>query len=293
MIAITLILLLRISSITKPPHEFALKLTTNCFYPNHEISPVSCTHICAQSIKPNICIVYTLSIRMFSLIHEHTSGGRAYVCSRYEAGNKMAHLITSVLKLRLKTAVYKVRPIWESLLWDIRRPPHFIVATVVCSGKCPRHSIKEGANISRLISQVLYHQCEVITIVQWLLSRVLRITHAGDIAPHSLSPHAHAHGFRWRTLFVGLVHGMAGSAALLVLAVSQATSTGDGLLYVILFGLGSMVGMASLSSVIAVPLVVSANTVTWANRVLQLLVGGATIGIGAATFYATALMMTR
>lgn len=86
---------------------------------------------------------------------------------------------------------------------------------------------------------------------------------------------------------------MAGSAALLVLAVSQATSTGDGLLYVILFGLGSMVGMASLSSVIAVPLVVSANTVTWANRVLQLLVGGATIGIGATTVYATALMMTR
>jgi len=118
-------------------------------------------------------------------------------------------------------------------------------------------------------------------------------THARDIAPHFLSPHAHRHGFRWRTLFVGLVHGMAGSAALLVLAVSQATSTGDGLLYVILFGLGSMVGMASLSSVIAVPLVVSANTVTWANRVLQLLVGGATIGIGATTVYATALMMTR
>src|SRR6266480_1729033 len=33
----------------------------------------------------------------------------------------------------------------------------------------------------------------------------------------------HAHGFRWRTLLVGLMHGMAGCAALLVLAVSLAS----------------------------------------------------------------------
>ena len=33
--------------------------------------------------------------------------------------------------------------------------------------------------------------------------------------------HAHAHGFRWRTLLVGLMHGMAGSAALLVLTVRR------------------------------------------------------------------------
>ena len=42
----------------------------------------------------------------------------------------------------------------------------------------------------------------------------------------------HAHGFRWRTLLVGLMHGMAGSAALLVLTVSQAASPAAGLAYV-------------------------------------------------------------
>src|SRR6266446_2943989 len=49
-------------------------------------------------------------------------------------------------------------------------------------------------------------------------------SHAGGTVPHARAAHAHAHGFRWPTLLVGLMHGMAGSAALLVLAVSQASS---------------------------------------------------------------------
>ena len=114
-------------------------------------------------------------------------------------------------------------------------------------------------------------------------------SHATDSVPHPRSSHAHQHGFRWRTLLVGLMHGMAGSAALLVLAVTQAASPGYGLLYVLLFGIGSMLGMGALSILIAVPLVVSARWLTWANRALQGVVGVVTIAIGATTIYATAL----
>jgi hypothetical protein len=115
-------------------------------------------------------------------------------------------------------------------------------------------------------------------------------SHAGETRPHARAPHAHAHahGFRWRTLLVGLMHGMAGSAALLVLAVSQAASPAIGLGYVALFGIGSMIGMAALSTVIAVPLVVSARWLTWANRGLQGVVGAVTIAIGVTTIVETA-----
>ncbi len=44
-------------------------------------------------------------------------------------------------------------------------------------------------------------------------------SHSGETTPHLCAAHAHAHGFRWRTLLVGLMHGMAGSAALLMVAV--------------------------------------------------------------------------
>jgi hypothetical protein len=112
-------------------------------------------------------------------------------------------------------------------------------------------------------------------------------SHAGETVAHARAAHAHAHGFRWRTLLVGLMHGMAGSAALLMLAVSQAPSPMVGLGYVALFGIGSMVGMGALSAVIAVPLAVSARWLTWANRGLQGAVGVVTIGIGVMTVIAT------
>ncbi|MBA7466878.1 MAG: urease accessory protein [Bradyrhizobium icense] len=108
-------------------------------------------------------------------------------------------------------------------------------------------------------------------------------SHAGDTLPHVRTLHAHEHGFRWRTLLVGLMHGMAGSAALLVLAATQASSPAAGLGYVALFGIGSMIGMGALSAVIAVPLAVSARFLTAANHALQGVVGVVTIAVGLVT----------
>ncbi len=112
-------------------------------------------------------------------------------------------------------------------------------------------------------------------------------SHADETVPHRASAHLHRHGFRWRSLLVGLMHGMAGSAALLVLAISQAANPVTGMFYVLLFGIGSMFGMGVLSLVIAVPLAVSARWLTWANRGLQGGVGVITIAIGVMTIHST------
>ena len=108
-------------------------------------------------------------------------------------------------------------------------------------------------------------------------------SHAGDTLPHVRTLHEHEHGFRWRTLLVGLMHGMAGSAALLVLAATQASSPAAGLGYVALFGIGSMIGMGALSAVIAVPIAVSARFLTAANHALQGAVGVVTVAVGLVT----------
>src|SRR3954454_19989152 len=114
-------------------------------------------------------------------------------------------------------------------------------------------------------------------------------SHAGEIAPHARAAHRHEHGIRWRTLLVGLMHGMTGSAALLVLTVSQAPSPAVGLGYVALFGVGSMIGMGALSSLIAVPLAVSARWLTSVNSALQGAVGVLTVAIGITTIAETVL----
>ncbi|OSI61472.1 urease accessory protein [Bradyrhizobium canariense] len=114
-------------------------------------------------------------------------------------------------------------------------------------------------------------------------------SHRNERTIDQQNSHTHAHGFRWRSLLVGLVHGIAGSAALLVLAVSQISNPVYGMLYVGLFGVGSMFGMGCLSIIIAVPLAISARWLTWTNRAIQGVVGAVTIGLGALTVYATAI----
>ena len=121
-------------------------------------------------------------------------------------------------------------------------------------------------------------------------------SHAGEAAAHPNRAHAnrahdhsHRQGLRWRTLMVGLMHGMAGSAALLVLAASQAPSVAIGLGYIALFGIGSMIGMGALSMVIALPLAASAKWLAWANHGLQAAVGVITISIGAMAIVNNAL----
>lgn len=107
-------------------------------------------------------------------------------------------------------------------------------------------------------------------------------SHAGDVSDHALSNHAHAHpaaGWR-RSLAVGMVHGLAGSAALVALAASSAPSVPLGLAFMVLFGLGSVAGMAMFSAVIAVPLSLASGALTWASRGLQVLAGVIAVGIG-------------
>lgn len=81
-------------------------------------------------------------------------------------------------------------------------------------------------------------------------------SHEGATTPHTSDPHEHRHpvGFPVRALLVGLVHGAAGSAGLIALAVATTQDPWIAVGYVAVFGLGSILGMAVLSYVAAWPL---------------------------------------
>lgn len=109
-------------------------------------------------------------------------------------------------------------------------------------------------------------------------------------AAPSLKGHGHHHHHShdttrppWRALAVGMVHGLAGSAALVVLSLGAVHSWPLGLAYIALFGAGSMAGMAMLSLAIALPLHLSARRLAGLHRGLTLLLGLLSCAIGAAT----------
>lgn len=97
--------------------------------------------------------------------------------------------------------------------------------------------------------------------------------------------HGHAKRFPVRALFVGLMHGMAGSAALILLTLESVHTPMAALMYIALFGAGSILGMAALSVVIAILLRRSAKSLARLNNVLQTVIGVATITLGTMITY--------
>jgi sulfite exporter TauE/SafE len=78
---------------------------------------------------------------------------------------------------------------------------------------------------------------------------------------HVPSAHAHPHPVikPRRALLVGMVHGLAGSAALVVITAQAIASPWVGVVYMLIFGLGSVVGMSLVSLCIALPLQLSSR----------------------------------
>jgi hypothetical protein len=100
------------------------------------------------------------------------------------------------------------------------------------------------------------------------------------------APHTH-HGLKTgaRPLLIGMVHGMAGSAALTLLVLATISSTVVGLLYIAIFGVGSIGGMAIMSTVFALPSKLNARRFGKMNFAFRGLAGLASLGLGAFTVY--------
>lgn len=99
---------------------------------------------------------------------------------------------------------------------------------------------------------------------------------------HRQSVHEHPHLARWsaRALLVGMMHGLAGSAALIVMSLQAVPSLAMGLLYILLFGAGSMLGMALLSAVIALPLRASSGVLIGLHRGMTAALGILSCALG-------------
>jgi hypothetical protein len=127
--------------------------------------------------------------------------------------------------------------------------------------------------------------------------------HDGHAAFHS---HAHAHGSRshahphvhpsrrllsalegartWaaaRAAMIGAVHGLAGTAAVSLLVLSTIPSALGATVYLVVFALGTMIGMTALTAVLAWP-VSMALRLQRAHRILSLCSGIAAIAFGVA-----------
>jgi high-affinity nickel permease len=83
-----------------------------------------------------------------------------------------------------------------------------------------------------------------------------------------------------RPLVVGVVHGLAGSAAVALLVVATIHDVALSLAYLLVFGLGTIAGMMLMTVAIALPFAYTARRSLGVNRSLALAAGLLSVGFG-------------
>ncbi|MFB5606254.1 MAG: sulfite exporter TauE/SafE family protein, partial [Nitrosarchaeum sp.] len=74
-----------------------------------------------------------------------------------------------------------------------------------------------------------------------------------DAHDHNDSNHNHAH----KSYLIGMIHGLAGSGSLVVLAAATLDSMEMTLTFILLFGIGSIIGMMLVSGLIGLPILLT------------------------------------
>lgn len=114
-------------------------------------------------------------------------------------------------------------------------------------------------------------------------------SHLHDGAPHvhfhshqRQDDHSHRHWMAEsiRPLCIGMVHGVAGSAALMLMILSTTKAIGTGLLSILVFGLGSIIGMMVIGLTISVPVIYSRSISRRLFGAVQGLAGITSVSVG-------------
>ena len=111
---------------------------------------------------------------------------------------------------------------------------------------------------------------------------------------HDGEPHVHFHSHQrqddhghrhWMTesirpLCIGIVHGLAGSAALMLMVLATTKEMGTGLLSILVFGFGSIIGMMVIGLTISVPVIYSRSISQRFFAAVQGLASIASVSVG-------------
>jgi ABC-type nickel/cobalt efflux system permease component RcnA len=97
------------------------------------------------------------------------------------------------------------------------------------------------------------------------------------------SPPIHSHAISklgLKPLVVGAMHGLAGSAALSLVVLTQVPTVSVGLVYLGVFGLGSTAGMMLMSAMIGLPFALSGQRLSGLSNGLQTAAGALSVAFG-------------
>lgn len=112
------------------------------------------------------------------------------------------------------------------------------------------------------------------------LIRLYQLYENKNISNHKHKPHSHKLAYG-----VGLVHGLAGSGSIVLFIISKVENSWNGVLFLLVFGLGSIIGMLIAAGIFSLPFSKKISTHVYINMGLVILSSCICIGIGSLLFY--------
>ena len=125
------------------------------------------------------------------------------------------------------------------------------------------------------------------------------------IHEHLGKPHAHEHAHlhmraqdeihhhnptEHRSFILGMIHGLAGSGALILVVLGSTRSLAEGIAYILIFGLGSILGMAIVTTLIGLPFALSSRRLESLNRTIRLMAGALSVALGFFIMFSVAIV---
>lgn len=95
----------------------------------------------------------------------------------------------------------------------------------------------------------------------------------------------HIERFSPRSVIIGMVHGLAGSAGVMLLVLPTIDTPAVALLYIVLFGIGSIAGMMLMSLLIGLPIHITSGRFTALNNTILGAAGFLSLALGVFIIY--------
>lgn len=166
----------------------------------------------------------------------------------------------------VSTIACKSKKIWRSTLagvcWGIGHTATLFIAGMILIALKIEISAKWALSLEFIVGiMIVYLGVSSLLSYRKKKIHVHEHDHSGYSHTHfhELHDHPHQNVSYMTSVMIGMVHGLAGSAAMVLLTMTTVNSLWEGIAYILVFGLGTILGMLLFTTLIGLPFVLSAN----------------------------------
>lgn len=189
------------------------------------------------------------------------------------------HAIEPDHVIAVSTIASKSRKLWDASLagvyWGIGHTATLFIIGIILILMKNDLSVKWSMSLEFLVGIML-----VYLGITSLLSFRKHRQQAHQIEEDSKDKHLNKREISYfKSLFIGFVHGLAGSAAMVLLTMTTVDSVWQGGLYILIFGVGTTLGMLLFTTILGIPFVLSKKRFP-INRSLIMITGTISVMFG-------------